>query len=316
MAEMSGFVRVAESRSRKSAANVSEVESEGSVVEEESEATPVTGIVPKTAHNFVDRMVSVNDLSVDPQIQRYRFNNRKVERMVASYNGDAIGILTVSQRNAITLSIVDGWHRWETVRRLTDSTGEILCRVFTGLSLAEEAQMFLDLNPGNQPNAMDRYRMRYLTGDPVIVTIDSYLHDYGWAVNPQRAPGHVQCVAALERIYRNSQRREAWSGMLPEAIRIVSRAWGNQQEAATATLLEAVAALVQEYGARMDTDRLITVLKEYSGGPAVVASDGQQVARLRKIRTPMGVADAIVTAYNKGLRVGGPNELPAWRRAR
>jgi hypothetical protein len=267
---------------------------------------------------YTDELISVNDLSVDPQIQRFRFNPRKVEAIVKDFNDEALGLVTVSRRNAVTLVIVDGWHRWEAVRRRTDAQGEIYCRVFDGLSLAEEAQMFLDLNPGNQPNALDRYRMRLLTEDETIKRIDAAVHMYGWTVHPQPATSHIQAVQTLERIQKVADRNEAFTDLLSETLRVITKAWGHAREATAAAIMEGLASVIVEYRpkGRLDMDRLISQLSEYPGGPATLASDANQVARLQKMRPVMAVAGQIVGQYNKGLRTGGPSELPPWRRNR
>lgn len=269
-------------------------------------------------HKFEDRQVSVNDLTVDQEVQRFHFNPRKVENIVKNFNPNALDRITVSKRNAATLVVVDGWHRWEAVRRLTDSTGTLEARVFEGLSKSEEAQMFLDLNPGNQPTALDRYRMRLIIGEPTIAAIDKAVHAYGWTVHPLPGNGHLQCVKALERIQRIAEKNEAAADLVGNVMLVISRAYGNQREAGTAILLEGIAAVLDTYRAtkQFNTDRLIDVLKSYGGGPFSLVGDAQQAARVSKMRPPMAVADLLVKEYNRGLRVGGPTELPTWRRSR
>jgi len=283
---------------------------------------PVTDVletpVSDKARVYTDIDVSVNDLTVDPQVQRFHFNPRKVEQIVKNYNPDMIGRITASRRNAVTIVIVDGWHRWEAVRRLTDSTGTIPVRVFEGLTLAEEAQMFLTLNPGNQPTALDRYRMRLIIGEPVIVAADKALHEYGWAVHPMPGNSHLQCVKAVERVQLLATKNEGQEDLLANTMRVISRAWGHGREGATATLIEGIAAFLLEHRNRkqFDEDRLIQALKSYSGQAFGLLGDAQQLARMSKMRPAMAVADQVTKEYNRGLRVGGSSELPAWRKAR
>lgn len=267
---------------------------------------------------YEDVYMSVNDLSVDPEVQRFHFNPRKVESIVKNFNPEALGIVTVSQRNPVTNIVIDGQHRHEAVRRLTDSTGKLFCRVFTNLTKAEEAQMFLDLNPGNQPTAMDRYRMRLIIGDPTILAVDKAVHDYGWAVHPMPGNAHLQCVKALERIQTVAQRNEATEDILANTMLVVSRAWGNQREAGTAILLEGIAAFLTENRSKkqFDQDRLINTLQNYHSGPFGLVSDTQQIARMRRMRPAMALADTVTKEYNRGLKVGGSSELPEWRRSR
>lgn len=265
---------------------------------------------------YVDQLVSVNDLTIDPEVQRFTHNPRKVEHIVKNFNPNALDLITVSRRNAATMVIIDGWHRWEAVRRLTDSTGTLLCRVFDGLTKAEEAKMFLNLNPGNQPTALDRYRMRLVFGDPIIAAIDKAVHAYGWAVHPVPAVSHIQAVIALERIQKLALRNEATHDLLENTMLVITRTWGHEREASSAILLEGTAHFLAEYRAasRFDQDRLIEQAKGVQ--PFTLISDSQQMARMTRMRPSMAVADQLVKLYNSGLKVNGPKELSPWRRAR
>jgi hypothetical protein len=271
------------------------------------------------AGKYEDLSISVNDLTVDPEVQRYHFNPRKVEAIVKNFKSEALGLITVSRRDAATLMVIDGWHRWEAVRRLTDNTGSIEARVFEGLTKAEEAQMFLDLNPGNQPTALDRYRMRLVIGDPVVVAIDKAVHEYGWSVHPMPGPSHMQCVKALERIMNTEIRAgEAQEGLLSQTLLVTTRVFGHDREAGMATLLEGIAAFLAENRKhkQFDLDRLLNQLKQYPGQAFGLIGDAQTLARMTKMRPAMAIADQLTKTYNKGLKVGGSGELPSWRRSR
>jgi len=267
---------------------------------------------------FTDQQINVNDLIVDPEVQRFHFNPRKVENIVKNFKQEALGIVTASRRNAATVVVIDGWHRWEAMRRLTDNTGTLQVRVFQGLTKAEEAQMFLDLNPGNQPTALDKYRMRLIIGDATIVAIDKAVHEYGWSVHPIPGPSHIQAVKALERIQVTAQRLDNFPDLLNQTMLVTTRVFGHDREAATATLLEGIAAFLAENvkHKQFDLDRLIAQLKQFPGQAFGLLGDAQTVARMSKMRPAMAVADQITKQYNKGLRAGGPSELPTWRRTR
>ena len=268
------------------------------------------------AVKFEDKLISVNDLEIDPQVQRFRYNARKVEHIVKHYKESAMGLITVSRRNAVTLVIVDGWHRWEAKRRISDSTGELLCRVFDGLTLAEEAQMFLDLNPGNQPTALDRYRMRVLTDDKDTLAIEAAIHAYGWAVHPQKSVGHLQCVNTLARIQKLTTSVDGAEDLLKNTMLVVSRAWPGTADAGHSIILEGVSAVINEYRDKLNLERLIEQLKDYAGGPSALASNAQQLSRVTRARAAMSVADLMVKQYNQNLRPGGPTILGSWRRSK
>jgi hypothetical protein len=267
---------------------------------------------------FRTEVLSVRDLEIDRKVQREIYSDRKVENIMKNFNPAALGVITVSRRNAVTQVIVDGWHRWSAVKILTDNNGEMLCNVFEDLTLEEEAQLFLDLNDGSQPNVMDRFRARLIVGDPVAADIDKITKYYGWVIQRQGGNGTLQCVQAVERVYRKSAAAGDEPNVLQEVVMVLNRAWGNDKHAGSAVIIEALAAFISEYSTKIDFDRLYRRLGEYPGGPSALLNDSQTIAAARRMRIPMAVADQITDNYNRNPTGPGlkAKALPAWRRFR
>jgi hypothetical protein len=267
---------------------------------------------------FNTEVLAVRDLEIDRKVQREIYSDRKVENIMKNFNPAALGVITVSRRNQVTQVIVDGWHRWSAVKILTDNNGEMLCNVFEDLTLEEEAQLFLDLNDGSQPNVMDRFRARLIVGDPVAADMDKLTKYYGWVIQRQGGNGTLQCVQAVERVYRKSAAAGDDPNVLQEVVMVLNRAWGNDKHAGSAVIIEALAAFISEYSTKIDFDRLYRRLGEYPGGPSALLNDSQTIAAARRMRVPMAVADQITDHYNRngtgpGLKA---KALPAWRRSR
>jgi hypothetical protein len=263
---------------------------------------------------FTEEWISVGDLEVDNRVQRDHLDLRKVERIKANFNPGALGILTVSRRNRVTNIVLDGMHRKQAVAELTDGMGKMLCHVFTGLTLAEEAQMFLDLNAGSQPNLLDKFKARLWAEDPVAVDINRILRGYGWDLGPTKRQGSIAAPGAIERIYRRSLLREEEPNALQMAVLTVTRAWGTGEPGAVrGELLEGIAAMYSRYGDKLDVDTLIKVLGRYKGGPVNVYADAQQLAALKKTSMSMAVAERVVDEYNKGRKSRSLTQW-GWRR--
>lgn len=267
---------------------------------------------------FTRETVSVGALEIDPRVQREFHDAGKVSRIVRTFNPAALGVIAVSRRGDGSMVIIDGWHRWEAVRRLTDNTGTMEAHVFEGLDLADEAQLFLDLNSGSQPGVMDKFRQRLITGDPVATEINKITKHYGWVIQRQPGAGTIQAVSTVEQIFRRSAAAEEDPNALQLVVLTLNRSFGNQKEAPHAEILKGLAAVYSEptYKDRIEIDRLIQRLSEYPGGPTGLLHDSEVIASARRMRMSMAVAEQIVDHYNKGLRVGGPNILPSWRRSR
>jgi hypothetical protein len=264
-----------------------------------------------TEYNFTEEWIQVADLDIDRAVQRSSFDKHKVERFKRNFNPAALGIITVSRRNAATLVIIDGMHRTETVRQLTTNEGKILCHVFTGLTRAEEAQMFLDLNAGTQPTILDKFRVSITAQSETSMAIEALCHAYGWTISPVRGKGNIQCVATLERIYNLSLKLEFEPNLLQVVLMSVTHAWGMDPDGVKAVVLDGLAALVSEHGSNLDLDILQRKLRDYQGGPMGLHTDAVTLASMRRGRVGMAVAERLTDEYNKGRK---SRTLHPWRR--
>lgn len=264
-----------------------------------------------TDMNFTEEWIPVSELDIDRAVQRSSFDKHKVERFKRNFNPAALGVITVSRRNAITLVIIDGMHRTETVRQLTTNEGKILCHVFSGLTRAEEAQMFLDLNAGTQPTMLDKFRVRLTAEDSVAIKIHEMAHAYGWTVSAVQGNGTIQCVQALERIHKLSEKLEAEPSLLQVTLMCVTHAWGQSKAGVKAVILEGIAALAGEHGSNLDLDVLQRKLRDYPGGPLGLHTDAVTLASMRRGKVSMAVAERLTDEYNKGRKT---KVLHPWRR--
>jgi uncharacterized protein DUF6551 len=262
---------------------------------------------------FVEEEIQTRDLEVDPRIQRDALNYKKVERIVRNFNPAALQIVTVSRRNAVTHVILDGWHRWQAVKELTDNQGTILCHVYEKLTSAEEAQLFLDLNYANQPTLLEKFRARIVAEDPIAMGISDLVHSYGWTVSAAPTNGNIQAVGALERIYNRSVAADADPNYLQMTLLIITRAWGSDRFGAQAVLLEGLSSFYSVHQDQIDLDRLINKLQLYPNGPQGLHSDATQLSSVRRGQVAMSVAELVTDDYNKGKT---SKRLPVWKKRR
>jgi hypothetical protein len=262
---------------------------------------------------FTEMMIRVKDLSIDRSVQRSNVDFRKVERLKKNWNGDAAGLLVVSQRDAVTYVVLDGQHRYLAYAQLTDNEGEMLAQVFKGLSLEEEARLFLDTNAGNQPTLLDKFRVRVVAKDEVALPVNQMVRAYGWDIGPVAGKGNIQAVGALERIYRIGESLELEPHLLQSTLMVITRAWGMERDGVQAVIMEGVAALIAENDINLDLKRLETSLKTYPGGPVGLHTDASALAALKQGKVTMAVAIQVTDHYNKGRKT---KTLSPWRRHR
>lgn len=263
--------------------------------------------------DFTSEFLHVGDLVIDREIQREKLNRAKVQEIVASYNKKALGVIHVSRRKNGTQAIIDGQHRFEATRIKFDNDAVMLCHVYLGLSKAEEAQMFLDLNYTTQPPQMDKFKVRQLadgTAGMAARDIADILSQQGWTMSNVPGNGHVNAVRVVERLYALSEKLGSEPNLVKFAMLVVTKAWLTDRYGAQGPILEALGRMYAEYGSTIDLTRLINVLREYPGGPRNLLGESRQLATVNKIRHSAAVAHLIIGLYNKGLK---NKSLHPWR---
>lgn len=268
-------------------------------------------------HTYTVEQVKATDLLIDKRVQRDAVQPKKVDRIVANFNPDALGVIHVSRRADGGDYIIDGWHRRDAVVRVTEGTGEMTAHVYTGLTLAQEAQMFLDLNYANQPNPLEKHKARVSAGDEQALRIERAVHAYGWAIHPAAAPGHVNAIQKLYMLDDLSERAEGGPlepSLLQYTFLVISRAWGNDRFASQAVILEGIGRLFLEHRSRIDVDHLVERLRNHKGGARKLHQEATQLTVITGGRVAMAVASLITEAYNKGKKDDAKSALPAWRK--
>jgi hypothetical protein len=262
------------------------------------------------APSYTVEELKVSDLQVDHRVQREQLKSKRIEDMKRNFNPNALGVITVSRRKDRGLYIIDGWHRTETVRQLTDNVGTVTCHVFEGLTVVEEALMFLDLNFAEKPNVMDKFKVRLEAGDETAVLIDNMARAFDWRVKSAPGDGNIQAIQTLERLNALSIKIEAEPNLVHIVLLVVTKAWGHDRFGTQAVVMEGLGRLFAEHSSRINVTRLIEKLKGFKGGPRSLHGSATESARHRGIRVPMAVADIITEAYNKG---SYKDKLPVWR---
>ena len=256
--------------------------------------------------------LSVVDLEIDPSVQRPQ-NRGKIEKIFKHFTPAALGVLSVSRRNTGRLILLDGQSRYEAlVRKLPEGGPEkVECKVFDGLTRKQEAILFDTLNDSTKVRAIDRFRVAGTAENPTVLAINDILKSYQFKVETGKGTGSVGAVAALQRIYNNSEKQGKEPNTLALAVLTIFRAWGNSYDGMRAIILEGVAAFHDEYGEKVNFDRFVNRLKLFPGGPEGLFTAARQLAANRGMRPAMAVADLLVEkVYNKG----PGSKLPQWRR--
>lgn len=256
------------------------------------------------------RGVPLDSVTVDPLVQRQEgVDQRRVNEMSAHFNADALGLLILSQRADGTLVCLDGMHR-VTAARQSGWTEPVDARVFTGLTLAEEASLFLLYNKKKDPSAISRFTARVLAGDEVAVDISNIVHEYGWHIRQSADPGSLVAIDALESVYRNGAGTltdEAHPVLAERVLSTLTDTWGHEPIAVHTVMLKGVAQLYGRYGSAVDTPKLV---REMQGTqPRVLIGRAKTLKDVQGGTVPAALAKILVGLHNNRRRT---NLLPDW----
>lgn len=248
--------------------------------------------------------IRVDDIFADPSYQRELDLNR-AKSMSATWDPRLVGVIDVSDRgdhispNSPRYAVINGQHRWKAAM-MRDPAMSLVCNVHSGLSVADEAQLFWDIDRKTKAlQVWDRWYARRAAGDTVVCAVDAIARDLGLVVTHNPRPSGVlqpiQCFSALEYVYNNID---------PEALRTVlefiSDVWPDDQAARAAIVVKGLGWLLWEYADDLDTGRLADALSEIT--------PKQLVARAKEAQSAAGgalwrcVARTAVVTYNRGSR--------------
>lgn len=251
------------------------------------------------------RPLIVSTLIVDPAIQR-PLDRRRVAKIAAELSIDALGVLSISQRPNGDHIIIDGQHRAEAMKEAGLSSDKVVCRVFAGLTTAQEAEMFRLLNNTTKPLYVDVFRVRVIEGEPVAVDIARILQRYGWRLASSAGTNAFAAIAAFERIYKMDE------VAAERALAVVTRSWGHDPLGADGRIVEGVGLVLVRYGDAVATEDLIERLAKFPGGAGNLLGKARGLKELIGSTVPRAVAEVVVEEYNRRRKT---RALPAWRAA-
>ena len=243
--------------------------------------------------------MKVTEFSVDPSVQR-QLNEPRVAALAKKFNPKMLGLVTASKRPDGRSYILDGQHRIAAARA-KQYTGYVATRLYENLTIAEEAQLFLDLNDTRKVNALDKFNVRATMGDPSAVALKGALERVGLRASGQHTGGMFAAIVSLERVYSGfmSKGGEPRLDLVEAVLQILTRAYGPKERVAfQANTVQGIGLIIHIFGKRASADELINALKSIPAD--ALAIKGRSTKDLEGGTGAQGVAKVILSIYNKG----------------
>ena len=273
----------------------------------------MTPTVALKATRTSTEQIPLNSLLIDHTYQR-PLNAGKVREYAEKFDPDALGVLTVSKREGGACYVIDGQHRREAAITVGWGDRKVKCEVFTGLSIADEANIFRIRNRKVAMVPINRFRADLVAGDRRAIDITKACNRVGFVIEDSKGDGKIRCVTSLEAIYEGSglTSKDGWPFLkeLDWTLQTITTAWGLTEHGAQGDIVRGLGLLYLRHGGVVDKARMADKLAGVPSGPTGV------LGRSRGLRDYHGgslascVAHFVTDLYNKGLRT---SKLPEWR---
>lgn len=248
--------------------------------------------------------VSIADMKVSDLAQR-KVNLNKVAVMVANFNPEMLGIITVNFRDG-AYQIIDGQHRVLTLRELGWGDQKMLARTYTGMTEQQEADMFLELNTVLPITGFERFRVGVTAERHAESAVSVVCEALGLHVSLSKNPGAIRAPSTLLAVYARGGQE-----LLRRTLTIIRDAYGDA--GLEAAVISGIAGLLHRYGDQIDDDKLIRKLTESHGGVSGLLNKAEVMRRMTGKARWMCVAAAAVEILNSGSR-GGYRLADWWKK--
>lgn len=247
--------------------------------------------------------VPLQQMRINPQAQR-ELRPAWVATLAAAFDVERMGTPVVSHRGD-WFYIGDGQHRIEALKLyLGDWKGQqVQCWCYQGLSEAEEANLFLDLNNTLTVRSFDKFKAAVHAGRPAEADVDRIVRASGLRISQDRASGGISATGTLTRVYARGP------AVLAKALRIIRDAYG--EAALDGTVIDGIGLLCQRYDGELPEQHAVTRLSAAHGGVSGLMSRAGQLRQNTGNPYAQCIAAAAVEFINRG--TGGP-KLPSWWR--
>lgn len=266
---------------------------------------------PRAAPSREFILLRPDEVLVDPEVQRH-FDKPHAKKLASRYRQDLTGLCAVSLRKDGRYYVLNGQHRCAAAIMAGMGDQPIHFEVYRGLSPAEEARLFLDLNDNNKPvGALDKFEKAVKAGDPVHVDIVRILDNFGLRVAASSVDGGVSAVKTLLDIYHSHVGTKPNSDspipagpmaqLLSRTLHVLTSAWGKDRNAFDGLLMKGVAAMLHKHGATIDGHRLARTLSKWSD-PSRAIGLIRSLQNAAKKTAATAAVEYLEGLYNRGRR--------------
>lgn len=243
--------------------------------------------------------IAIALLRIDPQSQRELRKGWAAE-IANEFDPDKFLPLLVSKRDG-RYFVIDGQHRVEAMKLMGWHDQEVQCWVFDGLTLAQEADLFLHHNNRRTVTTFDKFRIGVEAQREIECDINRIVLINGLKVQRSRGEGGVSAVSSLRRVYGFDP------AVLARTLRIVHNAYGD--DGLQGPVIEGIGLVCARYNGEVEDAHAIERLATVKGAIGALLTKANMYHKSLGRPLSMCIAGAAVEII-KTDRAG--KKLPPW----
>ena len=200
---------------------------------------------------------------------------KRVELIAAHFNEYVANEPKVSFRNGQFI-VTDGQHTIE--GRILRNGGKdlpILCKVYTGMTVEQEALLFAEQNGFSAPlTAGIKLRAKVVGGDAISKAFLAATNRVGLSLNydsQQLTDYRIGCVGTAFRLYK-----QMGEPLYCETMRLIVAAWEGKPDSFRASVLKGMMHFVELYHGEFSEERLASIRRLN----AIAAARGESLAQM------------------------------------
>lgn len=244
------------------------------------------------------RWVAVSDIYVNPRAQR-ELRPGWAAQIAADFDPDRFQPPLLSLRHGKHF-VIDGQHRIEAMRLMGWDDQQVQCWVYTDLTEAQEADLFLWHNNRKAVASFDTFQIGVMAERPDESDINRIVLANGLKV--AHGDGGISATSALRRVYSHG------GAVLARTLRIVRDSYGD--EGLHAHIIEGMGLLCARYNGELDDGHAVARLGTVRGGVGALNSKAAVLRKQLGKPMPQCVAAAATDIINSGAARG--KKLPNW----
>lgn len=188
-------------------------------------------------------------------------DGNKVKKILAEFDDDLVNAIKVSYRDN-HFHIIDGQHTLAAMRTKYGDNVEVWCKVYYGLTLQEEAELYLKQNGvSSAPKASEKLYAKKNVNDESAAGLFKILDKYGIELSTQFSVGNhrVSCGATLQKYYSIIQEDK-----FDMAFRLISKTWDCDRESLYAAFIGGMCEFTVRYGDKINEDEFVNRMKNHT----------------------------------------------------